>query len=281
MGLVLASYIAVIKVKFIDAREDYTAGLDLSIKQYRESALFYAISTGHILMLEQLLEKGVDPNSVNEDGYPPLAFVAANNQLEMAKLLLKNGGKANDINAKNWTPILFYAVKKGNSAMARLLIEAGADVNLTDRRGASALTEAADRDCGECVKLLLANHANLENRGRLNRTAIIFAVEQDNFEMTQLLIDAGADLNVIDEHGWTPYSMAANAYDVEKKPEHAKLMDTLVKAGADPKLRDFRDSRSYTSFLLHMLNGDFHRMGRQEKRAKPARNRKIAAPNTK
>ena len=91
----------------------------------------------------------------------------------------------------------------------------------------------------EAVRLLLARGAtlNLSAKNAMKVAAIHAASAEGGFEIARLLIEAGADVNAVQQAGFTPLHAAA----MSGKLELAKL---LLARGADPKARadDGRDA---------------------------------------
>jgi len=102
-----------------------------------------AVSNGNTVRINKLLQRGVDVNVEDKDGWTPMHHAAKFGQLDAIKLLEKEGG---DINAKD---------KKGNTVMhiaglhlnfnvLRWLMEQGADVNAKNNEGKKPFDLAAD-----------------------------------------------------------------------------------------------------------------------------------------
>lgn len=84
-----------------------------------------------------LLDKGVNPNHVNDFGKTPLMYATQYNQLESARLLIKQGADVNAVTTKpsdscyytlntfNMTT-LHYAVRYASPELIRLLLDSGA-----------------------------------------------------------------------------------------------------------------------------------------------------------
>jgi ankyrin repeat protein len=91
----------------------------------------------------------------------------------------------------------------------------------------------------EAVRLLLARGANLSlsAKNAMKVAALHAASAEGTFEIARLLIEAGADVNAVQQAGFTPLHAAA----MGGKLELAKL---LLARGADPKARadDGRDA---------------------------------------
>ena len=82
------------------------------------------------------------------------------------------------------------------------------------------------------VVALLAGGADVdaENDNSLTRwTALHYASGNDHADVVRVLVDAGADVDKMDEDGWTPLFLAAYHED-------AAMLKMLLAAGADPNL---------------------------------------------
>lgn len=53
--------------------------------------LVYWASLGDVEQVEQLLDKGIDPNQTDDEGYSALQAAAENNHLAVVKLLVSKG----------------------------------------------------------------------------------------------------------------------------------------------------------------------------------------------
>ena len=146
-----------------------------------------AARDGDDLILELMLEEGVDVDVRAADGRTALHLIAENGNEAGARILLDHGAnvnttsysKGNSVERKfggGRTP-LHWAAEYGQLSMAKLLVEAGADLAIQNASGRTALQEAI-RDGGDLV--------------------------------AKYLIDAGAPLNLTDDEGWTPLHQAAH-----------------------------------------------------------------------
>lgn len=132
------------------------------------------------------------------------------------------------------------------------LLNAGADINGTDNHGYSVLINAIDvaEAKPEIVKFLINAGADVNVQGKFGYTALILATMHCcHPDIINSLINAGANLNVQDEEGLTALMMAANsmAFRSRENPdepltptskEYAKIVNALLKAGADINIRD-------------------------------------------
>jgi uncharacterized protein len=229
-----------------------------------------------------LLEYNAHIN-VEMGGSTPLDLAVARGNLEAAKLLIDNGGDVRRVYPSGRTP-LHIAALKGNTEMVKLLIDRGADVDKRDAVGMSSLDVAATRGQSAIVGLLLEAGATpgdplLRNAVRQNHPAVVRsllahtkeplapllkeALKRHYVEIVDALLQAGADVNVRDEAGFTPLhdaALAGNAGAVRLLLDHGAninigdkdsgatalymaatmgredVVNLLLEKGADPKI---------------------------------------------
>jgi len=173
--------------------------------------------------IEVLLNKGFDPNTVNEEGVPALILAAQKksfnaivvlvkdkktnlnvvskesentlmlaaiqNQIEIAKLLIEQGA---DVNKPGWTP-LHYAATKGYIDIMRLLIEHSAYLDAESPNGTTPLMMAAYYGTPQAVKLLLEEGADPLIKNKLGLSAMDFAKQsthKDSQDYIQAFVNA-------------------------------------------------------------------------------------------
>ena len=166
---------------------------------------FKAIEFDRAEQVQQLLERGFDPNSPNPKGQPalmaamqqssnkvvdllvnwpttnlsiknpqgetPLMLAALSNKLPLAKLLILRGA---DVNQAGWTP-LHYAATKGHIEMMRLMIDNSAYLDAESPNGTTPLMMAAHYGTPMAVKLLLEEGADPRIKNKLGLSAWDFS----------------------------------------------------------------------------------------------------------
>ncbi|KAJ8682969.1 hypothetical protein QAD02_018761 [Eretmocerus hayati] len=155
----------------------------------------------------------------------------------MVKLLVDNG--ISPRNEHLYSPsALFLAVLQGDYEMVKYLLDAGAQVDCVCDygKGFTTLHGAVVYLSGEIrvnmVKLLLKFGADVNAKGPIHRercVQLVFEEQLGRCEVLQLLIDAGAELNYLDENYESPLAIAASMGDCE-------AMRQLITAGADVNL---------------------------------------------
>ena len=148
-----------------------------------------------------LLENGVDPNSVDQDGFTALMLAAKNGHKEVAELLLKNGANPNHA-AENGCTALIYSVQNSHKDVVRLLLENGAlpnqVVKYEDQEETTALLTSVGYDGDdEIAKVLLEYGADsnqiLIGEERDSVTPLLESVSRGSDEGAKILLEHGAD----------------------------------------------------------------------------------------
>ena len=121
---------------------------------------------------------------------------------------------------------LLEAAEKGDIKTIELLLNNGLDINsqIESNGGftVTALMIAVFYHQTEAIRFLLENGAKVDLLGASGRTELMYA---RRVEVARLLIDAGADINFKDKHGYTPLLM--NGMESEE------LFHFLLDRGAD------------------------------------------------
>lgn len=173
--------------------------------------LHLAIKEGHIEVVRLLLAKEADTNDCgNNFLQTPLHFAVRNGDENIIQLLLTN--KA-EINAADWqgdTP-LHYVGHYGNKNIAHLLLVNGADVNIRNKSGHVPLLEAVLNGHLDVAELLSTNTniAEINYANYMGNTTLHDIAQKGDKEGTLFLLTIGADLNLKNEHGYTPLSWAS------------------------------------------------------------------------
>jgi cytohesin len=143
-----------------------------------------------------MLDRGIDPNAMDNDRRTPLHGASATGQVELVRLLLDSGAQVGASDAAGVTP-LHLAAACGNSRTLDLLLVAGADPKAIDRRGRTPL------------HYVFASPGPGEHDTVSHGTCSAHAVAR--------LLAAGVDANAVDADGRTALHLAAQReYMVER-----------------------------------------------------------------
>lgn len=110
-------------------------------------------------------------------------FTAARNgDIKRIRQYLKQGGEVNATRKEDSTTLLMEAAKSGNVLLVRELIANGANIDVQDYRGQTALMDTID--------------------------CLFFESGQNYLDVVRELIDAHADVNIVNDHGYTALQLA-------------------------------------------------------------------------
>ena len=161
---------------------------------------------------------------------------------------------------------LHWAVRNGHVAIMNLLIQAGADPRKPDRDGWTCMHYACRYRRPDCVKILLASkHGSVlvSAKEALGATPLHVCSASGVTDCAILVATSkkAPDLDAKNIWGQTPLMLAA-ALGGKGVP----MMEMLLTAGADPKVRDFEGSSAFhyaassgaAYGLERLLKGAYH-----------------------
>jgi ankyrin repeat protein len=162
-----------------------------------------------------LVKQGADVNVARADGATALLWAAHWNDLETVELLLAARARVNAADDHGVTP-LARAAENASDAMVTRLLRAKADPNVAQTSGLTPLMTAARTGSLRVVKQLLAAGANPNARTKqMNATALMWAVSERHGDVVRALAEAGADVHVSTDKGFTPLLYATRNGDIE------------------------------------------------------------------
>lgn len=151
---------------------------------------FHAIRQDNPFLIERLLIRGFDPNSVNENGVPALLLTVQNPSLRVMELLLRHPDLKVEVRTPQDESVLMLAALRGYQEICARLIALGADVN---KPGWTPLHYAATGGHPRIVQMLLDAHAYIDAPSPNGSTPLMMAARYGNVDTVRLLLHAGAD----------------------------------------------------------------------------------------
>jgi ankyrin repeat protein len=196
--------------------------------------LVAAAKSQDVQQVRTLLSGRANVNVRSEDGSTALLWAAHWNDLEIATMLVRAGADANAANDLRMTPLV-QACTNGSPALVALLLKAGANPNTPAGTGETPLMTCARSGVVEAVRLLLVQGADVNAKEpNQNQTALMWATAAQHAKVVETLIGAGADLTAHTRMGSTALHFAARMGDVE-------LSKVLMDAGVDVNIRSQAD----------------------------------------
>lgn len=201
----------------------------LSLTQ--RTALSTAVESGHVPVVEMLLEMCADPNLPDVANGAPVRYplmVAATEAAEpvrdeLLRLLLASGAKVNQANVMGQTALM-GAAEHGHVDAMRRLIEANADLDAQDLLGQTAMLQAKGRGHNGAIALL--QEASM---ARERAIAFLKAVTQGNLTAVEQWLAAGISAN-------TRVARMSGLTQAAARGEVA-IAKLLIEAGADINYR--------------------------------------------
>ncbi|XP_031138023.1 protein phosphatase 1 regulatory subunit 16A [Sander lucioperca] len=182
--------------------------------------------------VRELLNSGVSPDLVNEDGLTALHQCCIDDFVEIVQCLLDAGACVNACDSELWTP-LHAAATCGHTGLVQLLIQAGADLLAVNADGNMPYDLCEDEATLELLEMVMAEQGITQDRIDECRGAKEAAMLAD----VQALVHSEADLNAQDANGTALLHIAsANGYMsvAELLLEHRALVEVKDSDGWTP-----------------------------------------------
>jgi serine/threonine-protein phosphatase 6 regulatory ankyrin repeat subunit B len=193
------------------------------------NTLMYACRTNKPHVVEFLLQRGLDPNTLHMNKTPLMQASQLGHVDVLHVLLTANRPAEVDRRDGGGRTALFHAVMSNQPAAVRVLLSHGANIGIITNVGATILMLAVHKGfVGVVEELLQARSPTLLSaRGRDGVTALLMAVQMKHPHIVDALLAAGADPNIARNDGYTPLMVAHDA-DMARR---------LLDAGADVNAR--------------------------------------------
>ncbi|MBU0513672.1 MAG: ankyrin repeat domain-containing protein, partial [Proteobacteria bacterium] len=165
------------------------------------TALHYAVEIGHTEIVRLLTSKGAEVDTVGHSGNTVLHYAVERGHTEIVRLLMSNGADPLIRNIKDYTP-LYLSVVAGECDTTKVLIDCGAEVNPSCRKEG-------------------------------NQRPLHVVAKTSNVEIAKLLLASNADINAIDDSGYTPlqYAFENDPWVDDVDSEHS-MVGLLKRHGA-------------------------------------------------
>ena len=184
---------------------------------------FRAVKNDDAAAVQNLLQRGFDPNTRDENSQHGLFIALRESSLKAAKTLIDwPKTDLNAANKANETPLMM-AVLKGQVVMAAALLAKEADVN---KPGWAPLHYAATAGHIELMTLLLENHAYIDAESPNGSTPLMMAAQYSTASAVKLLLEEGADPLLKNQLGLSAIDFARRA----DRADSAEIIGAFVRA---------------------------------------------------
>jgi ankyrin repeat protein len=182
-----------------------------------------SVKLGDVAVVRDLLMKGLDADTSDQEGNTLLMLAVREKQLSVARLLIAARAKVNARNmhgdsalrlaawkgdlvmtqelvaagatleTEDWTPLI-YAALNGHDAVVAFLLSQGANANARNTDGMTALMAAARGGFVSVIEQILAAGADVDALSERQQTALDWAEKTGNSRAAQALRAAGGHL---------------------------------------------------------------------------------------
>ncbi|KID81630.1 Ankyrin repeat protein [Metarhizium guizhouense ARSEF 977] len=175
------------------------------------TAISWAAGDGMADILAILLKlPGIEANIPDNKGRSPLSWASGNGRMSTVEVLLENGTVGRASIDKDKRTAISWASAGGHYEVLVKLLDCGyPGVDTEDIDGWTPLAWAIQTDAPDTVQALIdSKQVQLERRDRGGRTALSWAVGYGHAKVVNVLLRAGADPDARSNDGRTPISIA-------------------------------------------------------------------------
>ena len=203
----------------------FTASFSSQAGSYDD--FFRAVRSDNASSIQELLNRGFDPNTVDEQGQAGLLIAMRESSPKVIQVLLDSPKTNVEVrNAKDESPLMLAALK-GQQDLVKRLIARDADVN---KPGWAPLHYAATGGHVAIMKELLENYAFIDAQSPNGSTPLMMAAMYGSAAAVQLLLDEGADTAMKNQLGMTALDFAKRA----NRPDAVRLLSAAAQANKRP-----------------------------------------------
>eukprot|EP00041_Stephanoeca_diplocostata_P036834 m.1362517 g.1362517 ORF g.1362517 m.1362517 type:complete len:570 (+) comp24942_c1_seq69:137-1846(+) len=207
-------------------------------------ALHFAAQEGCAAIVAHLIQANATISCKCMDGRTPLHLAARQDDVDIVTTLLDAGAAINEQDDEEITP-LHVAAEASSAVLQELMGHVGRELTAQSIAGAQPLHYAAAHldDDVKSVRLLLDAGVDIAIEDEMGYTPMHYAAAAGNSAIIRFLYEKGAGVESIDSTGCTPLLTCA-------KNNHYDATTTLLKLGSTTTKKDFETK----SFVDHAVN---------------------------
>lgn len=212
----------------------YDLPFDMPDQAHQMTPLGFALINGWTDFAKLLIDKGVDLDRIDSEGFSYLHSAAFYGREELCDFFLEKEIPIDMPNNALETP-LFLALNRGHVAVANKLLKRGAHTTTVNIHGRTTLHAALVGEQEEIAHLLIEQGADIHAKDAEGQTALIHAAYSGLEEFAFFLIKQGADIHVTTTEQVTLLHIASGCtmYNDVPTPSLDKLAYFLIEKGLD------------------------------------------------
>jgi uncharacterized protein len=161
-------------------------------------SFFAAVRLDDSATISHWLQRGFDPNTVDEQFTPALVLAAREQSLKVVRLLAEASKiRLDAANGAGETALMLLCLR-GHADLVRFLLSKGAQVN---QPGWTALHYAATNGDPQIIRLLLEANAYIDAESPNGTTPLMMAAQYGTPVAVKLLLEEGADVRLKNQLG--------------------------------------------------------------------------------
>ena len=222
-----------LNIEAMEALFRYNFNLDKNSKVNGKTALHIIVERGEkytekaVLAVTFLLNRGVDGDIPDNDGYRPIFLAVNNSNIDLLRAFMNYPQADIYVDAISPSPLLHVAMKHCKRPIIKAILDHNRFPSCTDPNNLNrlAIHEAAALNCVDGLKeliltrrmrketkspFLFEGHCRVEDTSEclFGATPLHHAAKYNSFEAADFLASIGSDLNRIDSRGNRPYDYA-------------------------------------------------------------------------
>lgn len=190
-------------------------------------ALHLAAGSGHLAVVEYLVQHFVDVNAEGEDGQSPLhwALSSDGDVMDVVRYLIDHNASI-AMGSRDAAVTTFYAIKRANLHILEYMVEKGLDVHRSLYHGEHAIHLSAEIGHVTVTNYLLDHGCSVNELASDGTQPLHYAARGGHVKIIELLAKHGMNVRASDRLGMGPAHMAA-------QHGHLKGLQVLADSKAD------------------------------------------------
>uniref|UniRef100_A0A8D0HBK4 NAD(+) ADP-ribosyltransferase n=1 Tax=Sphenodon punctatus TaxID=8508 RepID=A0A8D0HBK4_SPHPU len=188
---------------------DWGANCNYTVKTVGWSPLMLAAVNGRVILAQQLVGKGANPDHLNVLHKTPFEVSVAFKHEDMKHFLASLTTIRPKADKEKKQPDIFNALKMGDFQLVKEITDGDPNqVNVLNNDGASPLMISAVTGQLSYVQLLVSRNADIDKQDNVHGwTALMQATYHGNKEVVKYLLNQGADVNLRTKNGYTAFDL--------------------------------------------------------------------------